>query len=61
MSNTVNRQIRLAARPVGLPKDSDWKLVEEQVGDPDPGEMLVKIHYMSVDPAIRGWMNDNPS
>ena len=61
MSNTVNRQIRLAARPVGLPKDSDWKLVEEQVGDPDPGEMLVKIHYISVDPAMRGWMNDNPS
>ena len=61
MNTIVNRQIRLAARPVGLPKDSDWKLVEDPVADPGPGEILVKIHYISIDPAMRGWMNDNPS
>ena len=61
MNTKGNRQIRLAARPVGLPKDSDWKLVEESVAEPGPGGVLVKIHYISVDPAMRGWMNDRPS
>jgi len=61
MNALVNRQIRLAARPVGLPKDSDWNLTEEPVGDPGPGEVLVKVRYISVDPAMRGWMSDMPS
>ena len=57
----TNRQFRLAARPVGLPKASDWKLTEEPVRDPGPGEVLVKILYLSLDPAMRGWMNEGRS
>jgi NADPH-dependent curcumin reductase len=53
-----NRQFRLAARPVGLPKSSDWKLTQERARQPDDGEVLVRVQYLSLDPAMRGWMND---
>jgi hypothetical protein len=56
--DAVNRQVRLAARPVGLPKDSDWDHTEEPVTEPGDGEVLVKVKYLSLDPAMRGWMND---
>ena len=54
---TTNRQIRLAARPEGLPKDSDWEHTTEPVRDPGEGELLVQTLYLSLDPAMRGWMN----
>lgn len=57
----TNRQFRLAARPRGLPKASDWNLTEEPVRDPGAGEVLVKILYLSLDPAMRGWMNEGRS
>jgi NADPH-dependent curcumin reductase len=53
----VNLQCRMAARPVGLPKRSDWDLVEEPVAEPDDGEFSVQLDYLSVDPAMRAWMN----
>ncbi len=56
--DAVNHQFRLAARPDGLPKRSDWEETEEPVGTPAEGEVLVKIRYLSLDPAMRGWMND---
>jgi NADPH-dependent curcumin reductase CurA len=56
--DVVNRQVRLAARPVGLPKASDWDHTEESVADPGAGAVLIKIKYLSLDPAMRGWMND---
>jgi len=56
-----NHQFRLAARPVGLPKRSDWTYSEEPVRDLKPGEVLVKILYISLDPAMRGWMNEGRS
>src|SRR5215469_1055476 len=59
--NLVNHQFRLAARPTGLPKRSDWNYVEEPVRDPGPGEVLVKTLYLSLDPAMRGWMNEGRS
>jgi NADPH-dependent curcumin reductase CurA len=55
---TLNRQYRLAARPVGLPTRSDWSFTEAPVAEPADGEMLVRILYVSLDPAMRGWMND---
>jgi NADPH-dependent curcumin reductase CurA len=58
---TPSRQILLAARPVGAPKPSDFKLVEASVPDPGPGEVLVRNIYMSVDPYMRGRMNDRRS
>jgi NADPH-dependent curcumin reductase CurA len=57
----TNHQFRLAARPQGLPKRSDWNYVEEPVKDPGPGQILIKILYISLDPAMRGWMNDGKS
>src|SRR6266481_1918400 len=57
----VNHQFRLAARPVGLPKRSDWTYAEEPVREPGDGEFLVKILYISLDPAMRGWMNEGKS
>lgn len=57
----MNRQFRLAARPAGLPKRSDWNLTQEPVRDPGPGEVLVKVLYLSLDPAMRGWMNEGRS
>ncbi len=58
MSSNINHQIRLAARPEGLPKESDWQFTEEEVPALKDGELLVRNHYISVDPAMRGWMND---
>jgi NADPH-dependent curcumin reductase CurA len=57
----TNHQIRLAARPVGLPKDSDWEHTEEPLGEPGDGEVLVRVNYLSLDPAMRGWMNEGRS
>lgn len=58
---TSNRQVRLAARPSGLPKQSDWSVVEEPVPTPGEGEFIVEISHISLDPAMRGWMNAGAS
>jgi NADPH-dependent curcumin reductase CurA len=55
------REIHLAARPDGEPKPSDFQLVEAELGDPGPGELLVRSTWMSVDPYMRGRMNDAKS
>ena len=52
-----NMQCRLAARPVGLPKPTDWTFTEEPVPSPADGELLVEVEYLSIDPAMRAWMN----
>ncbi|MEO8407856.1 MAG: NADP-dependent oxidoreductase, partial [Oxalobacteraceae bacterium] len=56
-----NQQYRLAARPFGLPKSSDWHIAIEPVRDIADGEILVKTLYLSLDPAMRGWMNEGKS
>ncbi len=57
----ANHQFRLAARPVGLPKPSDWEYTQEPVGEPGDGEVLVRVIYASIDPAMRGWINEGRS
>src|SRR5262245_24068262 len=57
----INRQIKLTARPTGFPKESDFKLVESPIPTPRDGEFLVRTIYLSVDPYMRGRMNDRPS
>ena len=59
--STTNTQVRLAARPSGLPKDSDWDIVEEPLPAPGEGEFAVAISHISLDPAMRGWMNAGAS
>lgn len=61
MTTLANRQFRLAARPVGMAKHSDWNLTTEPVLDPLEGQILVKVLYLSLDPAMRGWMNEGKS
>jgi len=58
MGNRVNRQILLAARPVGMIKESDCTLREAPVRALAEGEFLVRNVYLSLDPTIRGWMNE---
>ena len=60
-STDQNRQFRLAERPQGLPKQSDWELVSEAIADPGDDEILVAVEYISLDPAMRGWMNAGKS
>jgi NADPH-dependent curcumin reductase len=60
MSST-NHQVRLAARPTGLPKPSDWEMTEEPAPTPGAGEFVVEISHISLDPAMRGWMNAGAS
>jgi NADPH-dependent curcumin reductase CurA len=57
----MNRQITLAARPEGFPKESDFALVESEVAPPGPGEVLVHTQWLSVDPYMRGRMSTAPS
>ncbi|NQU69352.1 MAG: NADP-dependent oxidoreductase [Rhodospirillales bacterium] len=58
---TENRQILLTARPDGLPKITDFKLVTSPVPEPGEGEMLVRTLYLSLDPYMRGRMRDERS
>jgi NADPH-dependent curcumin reductase CurA len=53
----ASRQFRLAARPVGEAKESDFELVEAPVPEPGDGEFAVEVTHISIDPAMRGWMN----
>src|SRR6202167_3719240 len=59
--DALNRQWRLAARPTGLPKATDWDLRSEAIPEPDEGQFLVRVLYISLDPAMRGWMNEGRS
>jgi len=59
--SAINHKFELAARPVGLPKPTDWSFKEEPVREPGEGELLVRVVYISLDPAMRGWMNDRRS
>jgi NADPH-dependent curcumin reductase len=59
--SSINRQVRLAARPSGLPQASDWELTSETVPAPGPGQFVVAVSHLSVDPAMRGWMNAGAS
>lgn len=53
-----NRQIRLAARPEGMPTAADFELVETEIPPLAPGQFLVRTNYLSVDPYMRGRMSE---
>ncbi len=61
MSETTNRQFKLAQRPVGMVKRSDFDFVEAPVPEIGDGEVLIRTEYLSLDPAMRGWMNEGKS
>ncbi|NUZ07336.1 NADP-dependent oxidoreductase [Piscinibacter koreensis] len=60
-SDLISHQVRLAARPVGLPTDDVWRYTDEPVGAPDEGGLVVRVEALSLDPAMRGWMNEGKS
>lgn len=53
----VNREVRLKARPNGIPQAEHFEIVEAAVPEPKNGEFLVRNHYLSVEPAMRGWVS----
>tara|TARA_R110002095_G_scaffold1402_1_gene7222 strand:+ start:479 stop:1495 length:1017 start_codon:yes stop_codon:yes gene_type:complete len=57
----ISKEVQLAARPDGEPKESDFQTVEVSVGSPGAGEFLVQNLWMSVDPYMRGRMMDRES
>ena len=61
MTTTQSRQIVLAARPVGKPKPGDFRLEEAGVAAPKAGELLLAVRYLSLDPYMRGRMEDRKS
>ena len=61
MSQPESRQFRLIRRPVGLPKRDDFEFRVEPARPPEAGEVMVGVEYISLDPAMRGWMNEGKS
>jgi NADPH-dependent curcumin reductase CurA len=61
MTSQTNRQFLLAKRPVGAATRETFTYQEVPVGEPAAGQILVKNEYLSLDPAMRGWMNEGKS
>ena len=61
MSTQINRQFKLAQRPTGMVKREDFEFGPGPVAEPVDGQLLIRIEYISLDPAMRGWMNDAKS
>ncbi|MER8007747.1 NADP-dependent oxidoreductase [Streptomyces sp. NPDC094149] len=59
--SATNRQIRLAARPTGDVKAEDWEHRSTPVEEPGPGRFAGRTRFISLDPAMRGWLDDRPS
>ncbi len=60
MARDNNRQWRLASRPTGMATETDFVYREEAKPTIDDGQFLVRVLYVSFDPAMRGWMTDDP-
>jgi NADPH-dependent curcumin reductase len=54
----MNKKVLLAQRPSGMVRPADFRLVEESLPALQNGQLLVRIDYVSIDPAMRGWMNE---
>lgn len=57
----MNKQVILKNRPTGFPQAETWELQTVDIPEPADGEVVVRTHYVSLDPAMRGWMNDTRS
>ena len=57
----MNKQIIFKERPIGFPNDNTWNLETNPIPELKDGEVLIQHHYISLDPAMRGWMNDSKS
>ena len=61
LAQLTNHQVRLAQRPVGLPGRECWSFTSEPVSEPGEGAVVIKTLSLSLDPAMRGWMNEGKS
>ncbi len=57
----MNKQITLAKRPIGLPGEDTWEMKQTAIPEPKEGQAILKTSYISLDPAMRGWINDAKS
>jgi hypothetical protein len=57
----MNKQVIFKNRPIGNPDEHTWLLEEHPISELKEGEVLIQHHYISLDPAMRGWMNDSKS
>ncbi len=57
----MNKQLIFKKRPVGMPDGETWSLESNPIPEPAEGEVLIQHHYISLDPAMRGWLNDRKS
>ena len=56
-----NKQFLLKTRPIGSPNQDNWDFVETSVPEVGDNQVMIKVLYISLDPAMRGWMNDGKS
>ena len=57
----INKKMILVNRPTGIPEKNTWSFEEELISDIKDGQILIKHQYISLDPAMRGWMNNSKS
>ena len=57
MNQTLNRQVLLCQRPTGIPQAGHFQIVETPMPEPGAGQVLVRNLFLSVEPAMRGWVN----
>lgn len=57
----MNKQVIFKKRPIGTPEKGTWSLETSKIPELKKGEILIEQHYISLDPAMRGWMNDTKS
>ncbi len=57
----MNKQLILKERPVGAADENTWSLEENPIPELEDGQVLIKNHFISLDPAMRGWMNEGKS
>lgn len=57
----MNKQLIFAKRPFGMPDSDTWRLENNPIPELKEGEVLIQQHYVSLDPAMRGWLNDMKS
>ena len=57
----MNKQLILEKRPIGMPDAATWKLLTNPIPEPGDGQVLIENYYISLDPAMRGWLNDSKS
>lgn len=57
-ADVVNHAVIMASRPKGIPQSENFALEDRPLPEPDEGQILVRNHFLSVDPAMRGWLSD---